>query len=249
MIVTEQTLFFELKMELGEVLFQTVLPSFFRQVVEKKSLVTWSIYFPKIVRGIMIKQENALTVKHPQTGVICRSYMYKVPKFNPEDEYISYEQVFYPGNLVLNQASSNLPVMNNLLGAISDNLPNSQYYGVVRYSFSFTPPDIIAIDPIPMSHLDFSVNMQRKLRLSEVPVYYRDEFMQLCVADCKYALYNKFKHLKNGTTYQGVEINTDLLTDLQSGKDERKELLEEFKKNYWKDPSRYAAFMEYEQFS
>ena len=249
MLITDQVLQFEIKLELGEVLYQTVNPKFFRDIVERKTLVTWSIYFPKIIRGILIKQENGLTVRHPQTGVVTRTYMYRVPKNNPEDEYIAYEQVFYPGNLTINQASSSLPVMNNLLGLVTNNLPNADFYGKVRYSFSFTPPDIIVIDPIPMSHLDFSVNMQRKIRLNEVPIYYRDEFIALCVADCKYALYNKFKHLKNGATYQGLEINTDLISDLQNGKDERKEILEEFKKNYWKDPSRYAAFMEYEQFA
>lgn len=248
MIITDRVVQSELEIELGEVLYRTVNPAFFRDIIDRKTLVTWSIYFPKIIKGILITQKDALTVKHPQTGVICRSFMYKVPKYNPEDEYIAYEQVFYPGNMVLNQASSSLPVMNDLLKMVSSNLPNNQFYGKVRFSFAFTPPDIIEISPVPSNHIDFSVNMQRKVRLNEVPIYYRDEFIALCVADCKYALYNKFKHLKNGTTYQGLEINTDLIADLNNGKDERKEIIEEFKKNYWKDPSRFASFMEYDQF-
>ena len=248
MIITNNVVQFELKIELGEVLYQTVSPQFFLDIVERKTLPTWSVWFPKIIRGISITQRNAIPIKHPQNGRISYSYMYKVPKFDPKDEYISFEQVFYGANLVMNQAASNNPTMNNILGLVSDKIPNSQYYGIVRYSFSFTPPDILTIDPPPMSHMDFSVNMQRKLRLNEVPIYYRDEFLALVIADCKYALFNKFKHLKNGSTYQGLEINTDLLSDLQSGKDERKELVEDFRKNYWKDPSRFSAIMEYEQF-
>lgn len=247
-MVTLNLLLSHLKDELGEILYNTQRPDFYNDILNKKTLLLWSTYFPKIVKGIIIKQENGVLARNPQTGVMCSSFMYKVPKFNPNDEYISYEQVYYPGNLVLNQSSSNLPVMNGLLNMSQQFLHNADYFGKVRYSFSFTPPDFIIIDPCPMKHLDFSVDMQRLPRLTEVPLYYFEDFKNLFIADCKISLYNKYKHIAKGgnTTYQGLEITTDLIADLEGGKDERKDLIEKFEKNYWKDPSRYGALLNYD---
>lgn len=247
-MITTNLLLFHLKDELGEILYNTQKPEFFDKILHSKSLLLWSTFFPKIVKGIMITQECGVLMRNPQTGVMCSSGMYKVPKYNPNDEYINYEQIYYPGNLVLNQTSSSLPVMNALLGTTSKFSPNNQFYGQVRYSFGFTPPEFITIDPIPMKHLDFSVDMQRFNRLNEIPMYYFEDFKNLYLADVKYSLYNKYKNIAKGgnTTYQGLEITTDLLADLESGKDERKELIEKYEKNYWKDPSRYGAMLNYD---
>ena len=157
-MVTMNLLYFHLKDELGEVIYNTQRPSFYEDILHKKTLLYWSTMFPKIVKGIQITQNDAIPIKHPQTGITCLSGMYKIPKFNPNDEYINYEQVRYNGNLVMNQASSSLPAMNGMLNQVSSMLPNSQYFGVVRYSFDFMAPDILTIDPIPMKHLDFSLD-------------------------------------------------------------------------------------------
>lgn len=247
-MVTMNLLLFHLKDELGEVIYNTQLPKYYEDILHNKTLLYWSTMFPKIVKGILIKQEHGVPMKHPQTGVLCTSGMYKIPKFNPNDEYINYEQVFYPGNLVMNQASSNLPTMNGMLEQVSSLLPNSEFFGKVRYSFSFMAPDFLTIDPIPMKHLDFSINMQRMVRLNEVPVYYFEDFKNLFLADVKMSLYKKYLPIakSNNPVYQGLEITTEIIADLNEGKDERKELIEKFEKNYWRDPSRYGSLLEYD---
>lgn len=247
-MITMNLLLAHLKDEIGEILYNTQKPDFYNDIINKKTLLLWSTYFPKIVKSITITQECGILVRNPQNGVLTSSITYKVPKFNPDDEYINYEQVYYPGNIVMNQASSNLNVLNGLLGMVSEFMPNNQFYGKNRYSFSFLPPDLLTIDPPPMKHLDFTVDMQRFTRLNEIPMYYFEDFKNLYLADTKISLFNKYKHLAKGgnTTYQGLEITTDLIADLESGKDERKELIEKFEKNYWKDPSRYAAMLNYD---
>jgi len=248
-MITENSVLFEINLDVGEILYNTQQPAYYLEIINRKTLYTWSEYFPKIIKGINIRQSDGIPVKHPQTGVVCSSSMYKIPKNNIADEYIGYEQVFYPGNIALNQGSSNLPAMNGMMNMVSQFLPNSQYYGKVRFSFDFKPPDILVIDPTPATHIDFSLNMQRKCRLHEVPMYYREDFLKLCVCDVKMALYSKFKHLKDGQTYQGLEIKTELINELADAKDERKDLIEKFEKNYFKDPSRYGALMEYSEFT
>lgn len=240
---------FELQLGIGEILFNTQPTEYYLEIIKRKTLLTWSTFFPKIVRGIKITADCGIPVQHPQTKAITRTYMYKVPKENPDDEYINYEFVYHPGNLVLNQASSNLPIMNNLLNLVSSSLPNNQYFGKIRYSFGFIPPDIITVKPILMSHMDFSVNMQRVCRLREIPIYYKDPFIELCLCDVAGALYNKFKHIKDGQTYQGLEIKTENISDLKDIADQRKEKLEEFRKNFYKDPERFEALMEFDQFN
>ena len=88
-MVTMNLLYFHLKDELGEVIYNTQRPSFYEDILHKKTLLYWSTMFPKIVKGIQITQNNAIPIKHPQTGITCLSGMYKVPKFNPNDEYIN----------------------------------------------------------------------------------------------------------------------------------------------------------------
>lgn len=248
-MITENVVLMELRLGLGDIMFDTQPSDYYIEIIKKKTLHTWSKWFPKIVKRILITADCGIEVKHPQTGAITRTYMYRVPKEDPSDEYINYEFVYHPGNLVLNQASSNLPITNGLLGMVSSALPNNQYFGKIRYSFGFISPDIITVEPILMKHMDFTVNMQRLCRIKEIPEYYRDEFIELCLADVSYALYNKYKHLKNGASFQGLEINVDMISDLKEIADTRKELIEKFNANYFKNPDRFESIMEFTQFT
>lgn len=236
-----------IRKEIGDILVDVLTPNWYIDIIENDTLYTWSEFFPYIIKGIVVRQFDAIPCRHPQTNVLATSFMYKLPKETEDIEYINVEEFFYPGNITQDQTTSNLPALNGMLGMINKSLPNSQYYNIVRYTAIFNPPDIITIDPKPLNHLDFSINMQRKVRLYEVPMYYRRYFLALCAADCKIALFSKFKNLKSGASYQGLEINTDFLSDLSEGKSEREELLNVFYKNSFKDSSRFSSLLAYSE--
>ncbi len=244
-MINETMIFFHLRKTIGDVLVDAMTPQWYLNVIESDTLFTWAEFFPYIIRGVCIRQQDAIPAEHPQTKVLCSSFLYRVPKEQEDIEYINIEQFYYPGNIIQNQTSSNLPALNGVLGLVNKNLPGANYYNIVRYSAWFTPPDILEINPKPMNHLNFTVNMQRKPKLYEIPMYYRRYFLSLCEYDCKLALWAKFRNLRDGATYQGLEINTSFLSELGEAKSERETLLDLLQKNYWKDPSRYEALMTY----
>jgi hypothetical protein len=83
--------------------------------------------------------------------------------------------------------------------------------------------------------------MQRLTRLHEIPLYYRELLLQLCTCDIKIALYNEFKNLRDGSAnYQGLEVNS-YIGEFQDAKAERKELLETFRKDFFKNPLRFSS--------
>jgi hypothetical protein len=242
-MITTSAVMNELRREIGEDIVDVMPMKYFLDIIEDKTLITWSTYYPYIIRGVVITSKEGIPKQHPQTGRML-TYTYKIPKSDPTHEYINIQQAFYPGNNSYNQSQSSLPLMNSIQQMAMKTLPSANFFNIVRYSVLFVPPDICYIDPIPMSHIDFSLNMQRKAKLYEIPMYYRELFMNLAVCDCKLALYNKFKNLKDGATFQGLEISTSI-SDFGDAKSERKELLDMFRKDYMKDPNQFGAYFEY----
>ena len=246
-MISMNLLHWHIKDAIGEVLYKTQDPSYYNEILKNKTLLLWGgSYFPKIDKGIRITRDCAIEVENPQTGEISHSAMYRVPMYNKDDLYINYENVYYPGNIVINQLGSTNQVLNGLSQQIASALPNNQYYNTVRYSFGFMQPNIITIDPVPMNHIDFTVDMQRCPRIYEIPVYYFEYFKNIFIADVKSSLYVKLKPLIGSTSFQGVEINTDMIEVLSNGEDQRKEMIELFEKNYWKDPSRYGSLLQFD---
>ena len=244
-MINETMIMAHLRHAIGDVLLDVMQPKYFLNIINDITLLTWSEFFPFIVHGICMRKNDAIAAVHPQTNVMLRSFLYKIPKEYPDIEYIGLEEFMYPGNIANNQVSSNLPALNGVLDLVRPNLPSAQYYNIIRYSAFFTPPDILQINPPPMTHLDFTINMQRKPRIFEIPMYYRRYFLELCEYDCKLALWAKFRNLREGATYQGLEINTAFISELGEAKGERKELLELLYKNSFKDPTRYSSVMQF----
>lgn len=242
-MISEAMILNRIKMEIGDDIQKVMEPKWFLDIVEMESLITWSIYYPKIIRGILITRANGIRTKHPQTGREAM-YKYKIPKESPDDEFIGIEQFFYPGNNPYNQSSSTLPLMNAVQQMALNLLPSAGYFNTIRFTVRFEQPDIAYIDPIPMAHMDFTLNMQRKCKLWEVPLYYRELFLSLCILDIKIALFSKFKNLRDGQTFQGVEIQTSI-SDFSDAKSERKDLLDTFRKDFFRDPTRFSNLMEF----
>jgi hypothetical protein len=240
-MITESMVLYRLRIELGTDIFKVFPPEYFLDIINNETLYTWSHYYPQIIRGIYITKDSAIQSIHPQTGRSC-IYKYKIPKETEDDTFIGIEEAFLPHNATLNQTFSNLPIMNSVLALTNPALPNAPYYNSIRYSALFAPPDIVYLDPIPsMGHLDFSLNMQRLCKLYEIPLYFRELFLQLCTCDIKIALFNEFKNLRDGSAnYQGLEVNS-YIGEFGEAKGERKELLEAFRKDFFKNPIRFST--------
>jgi len=240
-MINETMIMNHLRMTIGDILIDAFPTKWYLDIINNVTLYEWSEFFPYLIRGITIKARDGIPTRHPQTNMLISSFKYKIPKETEDIEYLNIEEFLYPGNIIQNQVSSNLPALNGLANMIKGSLPNAQYFNIVRYSAFFAPPDILTITPPPMNHLDFSLVMQRKVQIYEVPMYYRRYFLELCELDVKLALHAKFKNLKDGASYQGVEINTSFISELGDAKNEKKELFDLFRKNAFLDPTRFSG--------
>jgi hypothetical protein len=242
-MITESMALWEIKSEIGIDVFKVFPPEYYMEIINNKTLPEFSTHYPFLQKNINIYLQNGIRTVHPQTGKSC-IYRYKIPKENEEDVFINVEQFYYPGNLNYSQTWSNAPILNGAMRLIGNALPNAAHYAALKYTVLFYPPDILEISPPPMNHVDFVVCMQRMCRLHEIPMYYRSYFLALAVCDVKIALYNRFKNLKDGVNYQGLEIST-YISDFQEAKSERQELVDKFRKDWFKDPSRLSGMLQF----
>lgn len=93
-------------------------------------------------------------------------------------------------------------------------------------TFMFYPPNQIEIYPSFIAGL-VELNVVHDITLHTVPMNMKEYFMQLALADVKTALYqirNRFNNMQ--TSFGTLDLFID---ELQSGKDERNELIEKFK--------------------
>lgn len=93
-------------------------------------------------------------------------------------------------------------------------------------TFMFYPPNQIEIYPSFINGL-VELNVVYDETLHTIPMNMKEYFMQLALADVKMALYqirNRFNNMQ--TSFGTLELFID---DLQTGRDERNELIEKFK--------------------
>ena len=93
-------------------------------------------------------------------------------------------------------------------------------------TFMFYPPNQIEIYPSFINGL-VELNVVHDETLHTIPMNMKEYFMQLALADVKMALYqirNRFNNMQ--TSFGTLELFID---DLQTGRDERNELIEKFK--------------------
>jgi len=240
-MLNESMLLRKLRRELGDDIFDALDPTWFIDILNEDTLLRFSLNYPFIVKGIMMQVSDAIPSRHPQKGTIA-TYKYKIPNEMPDMPFIGIENFYFPGNFMKDIYTGGAPFATDaMMGAIRSYIPNPQ----IRRTAIFEPPDIAVVDPIPMQHIPFSLDMQRVRKLNEFPLYYYDMIVTLFLLDIKWAIYNKFKNARDSATLGGVEVNT-FISEYSNANDERNTFLEKIDKDYFKNPERYASFMQHD---
>ena len=220
-------------------LLDSVDDDFFFDILLDMTLPTYSLYYPHIVRGIRVKETNAIKSFNPTIGreAIER---YVIPNSEPEYEYIGVSTFFHHLNTLGSGLTTTMstPVnsmYNNILSSVSD--------GGVNVTCKFEPPDIVRIEPAAVNHVDFTVNMKRVCKIEQVQASYVNDFMKLYEADIKVAMYNLFYNVREGGSYGGVELSS-LVGDYGEFEDKRNEIIEIWEGDYWKNSDRYQEIFQ-----
>lgn len=113
----------------------------------------------------------------------------------------------------------------------------------IKYTCTFEEPNFCLISPYRRNHVDFTLVMQRKIKLSEIPNGLEEYFLRLFTLDCKLALYNEFPAARESGVINGIEVNTTL-SDFSNAAADREALLDIFEDDYYKNPDRFSAFFD-----
>ena len=209
--------------ELTSILFEETLP-------------TYSEYYPKIENGIVVYRDNAIpTVNKSNNTTAYPKYI--IPMEDELYPYIDISVDYYP----INYAGGTMSNPNVAQAAIS-RVSSAANNATVLYVVGFEAPNILTISPVPYAHVDFTVDMKRVRKLSEIKVGYHEWVKQLYEADVKIALFNKFYEMVGGGTYGGVELK-DYISQFEGYEDKREELLEKFQEDSYKDPDMFNEMM------
>lgn len=237
-MLNETFLLNNLRLALGSKLFEALPPEYYINILHIKTLYLWSSYYPSLVKGIRIKQENAVPTFDPINGV-QEFHKYIIPKLDNSDdcEYIGIEAYYFPGqNYSQIYTGFSSPLADAALGKIRALQPTS---GVI-YRAEFEAPNFCEVYPYRRSHIDFTLTMQRMKRLSEIDFGYHEIFIRLFIADVKDAIYHEFPAARENGVLNGVEINTDI-SSFSNAESDRKDIIDELKNDYYLDPSRFEA--------
>ena len=208
-------------------------------ILNEESLETFSSYYPKLVKAVKINKECGIPTFDPQTGAQMY-HRYKIPKLNPEDDYIGIERFIFQGQGYENVFSGfNSP----LADAAFSKIRSLQPVPPIRYVATFEAPDFCLVNPFRQSHTDFTLVMQRKTKLNEIPNGLQEYFLRLYTLDCKLALYNEFPNARDSGTINGVEVNTSL-ADYSNAESDRVQLLDVFEEDFQTNPDRFEAIFD-----
>lgn len=237
-MLNETTLLRHLQRQLGSKLFDALDIDYFMDILNEETLITWSTYYPKLIRGVKITQACAIPTFDPINNV-QEYHKYKIPKFNPEDEYIGIEKFIFNGQgYEQAYAGFNGPLADAAISKVRSLLP----IPAVRWRAEFESPDFCDVYPYRRVHQDFVLIMQRKVRLSEIPSGLWELFKKLYVADVKIAIYNEFPAARDSGVLNGIEINTNI-SEFSNANSDRDTYIEKMDGDYYKNPDRFETFL------
>lgn len=236
MVFNETYLLRQLQYALGSKLFNCFDQEYFIDILKMKTLVLYSTYYPKLIRGVRITKDCAIPTIDPKTGM-TNYYRYKIPKFDPEDEYIGIERWIFNGQ-GYEQAAAGMGGI--AADAIYSKIRSMLPIPPVRWRATFEAPDFCEVFPYRVNHDDFVLVMQRLVRLTEIPSGLWESFTELFIADVKLAIYNEFPAARNSGVLNGVEIDTNI-SEFSNAESKRDEIKELFNKNYCLNPDRFEA--------
>ena len=113
----------------------------------------------------------------------------------------------------------------------------------VPETFSFISPNTVELFPKYYNTSNFLVvgKFVHPDHLATVPFNLRDQFLKLAIADVKIALYPIRKHFGSiNSTYGTIELGLELV---EGGTDERKDIIDEWSHQYFKEPNRKKIFI------
>lgn len=230
-----------LQRSLGSDIYSAFDTQWYLDILEEETLITFSTYYPFQITGVAIRSEYGIPSIHPQTGQKA-VYKYKIPKESPDDVYIGIEWSYFPGN---HNEGSTYSGMNPILtDAMYQNLRSYLPIPPLRFVAKFEPPDICVVDPIPLSHVDFTLIMNRVRKLHEIPLNFKEIFLKLFTYDVKDAIYNEIKSARDSGIYNGIEVNT-YISDFSTASSDRDTLIELLEEKYAFEPARYATLMQF----
>lgn len=239
-MINESMLLRKLKRKISSHIFESLSTDWIMEILQDETLMVMSTYYPYIVRGIVIRECDAIISKHPQTGHIAK-YKYRIPTETPDIPFIGIEAYYFPGNGLMDRYTGIAPSpVDAMMGKLRSTMPVPE----IRYSVMFEPPNVAFIDPIPRIHRDFTLDMERVRRLHEFPLTFFEYLTNLFVCDVKIAIYDEYKNARDSSVLGGVEVQT-YISDFSDAKSERETLLEKFDADYYKNPERFRSFVSY----
>jgi len=239
-MVNETMVLRRINRDIGDDIFQSVQLSWIKHIIDDETLYTFSEYYPKAVDNIYIDKSMAIPESDPRSGRTVY-WHYKLP--NPDQRvFIGIETTFHPmsdqGSPYFYQGAQS-PIVSAMAQKLSSAFP-----GGMTFTARLDGPEVIAKDPSTSQHMDFIVNATAVRRLVEIPKYYRTPFLELAVCDVKLAIYNKHRVLRDEQTLGGTSVDLKI-SEFGDAAQERKDLLEKFESDYYKDPERIRSVLRY----
>ncbi len=230
-----------MKYHLPDALFLAVDNEFFVDILMEFTLPLYSTYYPRIIKGITVTSKMAVKTINEANEVEGIS-KYVIPMRDEAYPYIGIATFAYSRNGGPGQYNG--AGMPSPTQAMMSRVMSSLGTNDVSFTGNFEFPNIIEIDPPPGYHTDFTVSMKQCRKLVEVKAGYHEWFRELFECDCKVALYNKFYSVKGGGIFGGVDLK-DYISDLEDYKNTRKDLIDKFAKDYFKDADRFSEIFNY----
>ena len=225
-MITETSVLRYLKIYLGARFDLESSQFYLEDIIKELSLPTFSRFYPHRIK-VAIKESDAIRTYNPTTRMYTYN-KYKIPNHGEDIEYLDIANFFHPFNDGSSSLATGYGGGNFLVAVAASRVLSTIPHTNSLYVAEFEPPDIITIDPVPLRHTDFTVEMKCVRKLYQIPPMYKDDFMKLVLLDVKMALYNKYINLRSSGTFGGIELNAGL-DDFSNAESERADLLEKFR--------------------
>lgn len=189
------------------------------EIIKEETLVTFSTYFPHIVRIKYNLAENKVPGMR-DTFFIDKDQMGGATIVGIEDiVFDSFHSSHFPYHMP-----------GNSFELFTDLQMSATYESMmsIPITFTFQSPDKLVIDDYPynLDMVYLNVKIVHPDNLSTIKLTMKEQLIKLALCDIKIFLYNELKHYdKIDTTFGQIDLKID---EWQNAEDERKTLIE-----YW----------------
>ncbi len=221
-------------------------PTLFTEILNDEALLTFSKYYPTIIRNIRIDEKMRFDVLDMSGNELKQEQYYQIPvRKNLNGDPIRIMDLVNYVHPYNDMSQQNGLYNRSILGSLNRDVMSAYPHNNSQIVIKFQQPNIIVVETpynrhINLMNMPFFIDVHYACTLEEIPdQYFIRYFMSFAIEMTKQVIYDMFKTSRDSHVFAGIEVNS-FISEFSDAESKVNDWEDRFKRDWDTNPERFT---------